>query len=70
MSIVLFVLLPAVLTFASVLVCGLLLNAREQRAVEAALRLADLHRQHEAIPLHEERREREVILLNTIWARS
>ncbi|HEX8487478.1 MAG TPA: hypothetical protein VF642_02955 [Propionibacteriaceae bacterium] len=70
MSLALSVLLPAVLAFAVILVCGVLLNARDRRAVAAALQLADLHRQHEAIPLHEERREREVMLLNSIWARS
>jgi hypothetical protein len=70
MSLVIYVLVPAVLTFAGVVLCGVLLNGREQRAVRAALLLAELHRQHETIPLHEERRARELRLLHALWARS
>ena len=46
------------------------LHAREQRAVEEKCRLADFHAVHEAIPINEERRERELSQLRAIWSLS
>jgi hypothetical protein len=70
MSLVCFVLLPALLVFAGLCLLEVVLAARQDRATRTALLLADLHAAHETIPLHEERRQRELAELNTLWARS
>ena len=46
------------------------LHAREQRAAQATCLLADFHAAHEAIPVNEERREREISQLRAIWSLS
>jgi hypothetical protein len=45
-------------------------RARERRAVRAKCLLADFHAAHEAIPVNEERRERELSQLRAIWSLS
>jgi hypothetical protein len=46
------------------------LHARDQRVVEEKCLRADFHAAHEAIPINEERRERELSQLRAIWSLS
>jgi len=68
--VLLFVLLPCVSVLTAGYLVSMALLAREQRAVEATILLAELHAAHETIPLNEERRERELSQLRTMWALS
>lgn len=70
MWLLLFVLLPCI---GGLLICyfvSLAMLARERQAAHAACLLADLHAAHEAIPINEERRERELAQLRAMWSRS
>ena len=61
-----------VLPCAGVLAAGYALSsallAREPRAVQAKCLLAEFLAAHEAIPLNEERRERELTQLRAMWS--
>jgi hypothetical protein len=65
-----FVILPGVGVLAFCLLLSVVMLAREQRAAAAKCRLADFVTAHEAIPVNEERRERELSQLRAIWALS
>ena len=68
MWVLLFVLLPCICVLTTCYLVSTVLLAREQRAVQAAIRLAEFHAAHETIPLNEERRERELSQLRTMWS--
>jgi hypothetical protein len=63
-----FVLLPCLGVLTSCYLVSMALLAREQRATEATILLAEFHAAHETIPLNEERRERELSQLRNMWS--
>jgi hypothetical protein len=65
-----FVLLPCLCVLTGCYLVSMALLAREQRAIKVTILLAELHAAHETIPLDDERRERELSQLRTMWSMS